>query len=114
MIVQLLLEKGADVNTQGGVYGGALQAAVANGHDEIASLLLETASVVPNVHQHTALPELKLVCCQPPTIHLSTPPPPPPMSSFPSLTTGIWMCSNFQQACPATPSCPGFGAYTKA
>ncbi|KAI9146775.1 Ankyrin repeat domain-containing protein [Paramyrothecium foliicola] len=38
---KLLLEKGADINAQGGEYGNALQAASARGHLEIAKLLLE-------------------------------------------------------------------------
>ena len=39
--VSLLLEKGADVNTQGGHYGNALQAASFRGYETIAALLLE-------------------------------------------------------------------------
>jgi ankyrin repeat protein len=39
--VQLLLEKGADVNSQGGVYGDALQAAYTYGDKEVVQLLLE-------------------------------------------------------------------------
>ena len=34
-IVQMLLEKGADVNAQGGEYGNALQAASSKGHDQV-------------------------------------------------------------------------------
>jgi ankyrin repeat protein len=37
----LLLEKDADVNAQGGLYGNALQAAAARGHEGIVKLLLE-------------------------------------------------------------------------
>ncbi|KAL4947073.1 purine and uridine phosphorylase [Aspergillus filifer] len=40
-IVRLLLDKGADVNAQGGIYGNALQAASADGHPEIVRLLLD-------------------------------------------------------------------------
>src|SRR5204863_9527420 len=40
-IVTLLLEKGADVNAQGGFFGSALQAASANRHEAIVTLLLE-------------------------------------------------------------------------
>ncbi|KAJ7024880.1 ankyrin repeat-containing domain protein [Mycena alexandri] len=40
-IVSLLLEKGADVNATGGVYGGPLQAAAAGGHTEMVGILLE-------------------------------------------------------------------------
>jgi ankyrin repeat protein len=41
--VQLLLEKGAEVNAQGGHYENALQAASAflRGHDKIVQLLLK-------------------------------------------------------------------------
>jgi ankyrin repeat protein len=37
----MLLEKGADVNAQGGRYGNALQAASSGGHKEVAQMLLE-------------------------------------------------------------------------
>tara|TARA_R110002003_G_scaffold2558_1_gene24472 strand:+ start:1917 stop:2291 length:375 start_codon:yes stop_codon:yes gene_type:complete len=40
-VVVLLLDKGADVNAQGGYYGNALQAASARGDKEIATLLLD-------------------------------------------------------------------------
>jgi ankyrin repeat protein len=40
-VVTLLLEKGADVNAQGGHYGNALQAACHGGHDSVVTLLLE-------------------------------------------------------------------------
>ena len=39
-IVQLLIEKGVDVNAQGGKYGNALQAALKRGHGVIAKLLI--------------------------------------------------------------------------
>lgn len=39
-LVTLLLKKGADVNSQGGRYGNALQAASFNGHETIIKLLL--------------------------------------------------------------------------
>ncbi|KAJ5654822.1 hypothetical protein N7490_001825 [Penicillium lividum] len=45
-IVQLLLEKGAEVNAQGGVYGNALYAASSRGHDKIVQLLLEKGAEV--------------------------------------------------------------------
>jgi ankyrin repeat protein len=38
-IVGPLLDRGADVNTQGGYYGSALQAASARGHDKIVQML---------------------------------------------------------------------------
>ncbi|OQD66277.1 hypothetical protein PENDEC_c056G05958 [Penicillium decumbens] len=44
--VQLLLEKGAEVNAQGGEYGNALQAASCRGHEEIVQLLLERGAGV--------------------------------------------------------------------
>jgi hypothetical protein len=40
-IVQLLLEKDADVDAQGGEYGNALQAASVEGHEQVVKLLLE-------------------------------------------------------------------------
>ena len=40
-VVKLLLEKGADVNAQGGYYGNALQAASWRGHEAIVKLLLD-------------------------------------------------------------------------
>lgn len=40
-IVQLLLEKGANVNAQGRQYGNPLQAASYGGHDKIMQVLLE-------------------------------------------------------------------------
>ncbi|KAF3389987.1 Ankyrin-3 [Talaromyces pinophilus] len=45
-IVQLLLEKGADVDARGGKYGTALQAAVEKGHVEIVRLLLKKGADV--------------------------------------------------------------------
>jgi ankyrin repeat protein len=44
--VRQLLEHGADVNAQGGVYGTALQAASARGHAEIVRQLLERGADV--------------------------------------------------------------------
>ena len=42
----MLLERGADINVQGGLYGSALQAAVKGGNQEIISLLLERGADV--------------------------------------------------------------------
>ncbi|KAH6986852.1 hypothetical protein EDB80DRAFT_176155 [Ilyonectria destructans] len=44
--VQMLLEKGVDVNAKGGRYGSALQAASAKGYDKIVQLLLEKGADV--------------------------------------------------------------------
>jgi hypothetical protein len=44
VIVQTLLEKGANVNAQGGRYGNALQAASAGGHDKVVQMLLENGA----------------------------------------------------------------------
>jgi ankyrin repeat protein len=40
-VVRLLVAKGADVNTQGGYYGNALQAASERGHKAVVRLLLD-------------------------------------------------------------------------
>lgn len=40
----VLLENGADVNAQGGVYGNAMQAASSRGHEAIIALLLENGA----------------------------------------------------------------------
>ncbi|RYP18310.1 hypothetical protein DL765_004030 [Monosporascus sp. GIB2] len=45
-IVQVLLEKGADVNIRGGMYRTALQAASRGGHEEIVQLLLKKGANV--------------------------------------------------------------------
>ena len=39
-MVQMLLDKGTDVNAQGGEYGNALQAASSRGHDQVVQMLL--------------------------------------------------------------------------
>jgi ankyrin repeat protein len=49
MIVQLLLNKGADTNTQGGRYGNALQAASLRDHEVIVQLLLENGVKYENL-----------------------------------------------------------------
>jgi Ankyrin repeats (3 copies) len=45
-IVELLLNRGADVNAQGGHYGNALQAASYGGHEKIVELLLKRGADV--------------------------------------------------------------------
>ncbi|KAF2632955.1 purine and uridine phosphorylase, partial [Macroventuria anomochaeta] len=45
-VAKKLLEKGADINAQGGWYGNALQAASYEGHEQIAMLLLEKGANV--------------------------------------------------------------------
>jgi ankyrin repeat protein len=56
-IVQMLLDKDADVNTQGGYYGSALQAASAGGHDKVVRILLDRGADVnaTNKYGETAL-----------------------------------------------------------
>ncbi|KAI5793532.1 hypothetical protein FPQ18DRAFT_170759 [Pyronema domesticum] len=45
-IVHLLVEKGADVNAEGGRYGNALQAAAGDGHEAIVKLLIDKGADV--------------------------------------------------------------------
>jgi ankyrin repeat protein len=46
-VVKLLVDKGADVNAQGGLYGNALQAAVSyRGHEAVVRLLLDKGADV--------------------------------------------------------------------
>jgi ankyrin repeat protein len=44
--VQQLLDKGADVNAQGGQYSNALQAALWGGHKEVVQQLLDKGADV--------------------------------------------------------------------
>ena len=50
-IVQILLEKGAEMNTENGEYGTALEAASAEGHIEIVQILLEKGAEVNVVRE---------------------------------------------------------------
>ncbi|KAF7511461.1 hypothetical protein GJ744_004650 [Endocarpon pusillum] len=45
-VVQLLLDKGTEVNAQGGYYGNALQAASAKGHEKVVEMLLDKGAEV--------------------------------------------------------------------
>ncbi|SLM37434.1 ankyrin repeat domain containing protein [Lasallia pustulata] len=42
----MLLDKGADVNAQGGMYGNALRAASEEGHDQVMRMLLDKGADV--------------------------------------------------------------------
>ncbi|KAL9123930.1 MAG: hypothetical protein Q9175_008281, partial [Cornicularia normoerica] len=42
----MLLDRGADVNAQGGYYGNALQAASFDGHDKLVQMLLDRGANV--------------------------------------------------------------------
>ena len=44
-IVRMLLDKGADINAQGGYYGNALQAALVYGYDQVVRILLDNGAV---------------------------------------------------------------------
>ena len=44
--MQLLLDKGAEVNAQGGRFGNALQAALEGGYKKIVQLLLDKGAEV--------------------------------------------------------------------
>jgi preprotein translocase subunit YajC len=46
MVTRLLLDKGAEVNAQGGHYGNALQAALARGHEQVVKMLLDKGAKV--------------------------------------------------------------------
>jgi ankyrin repeat protein len=58
--VTLLLEKGADVNAQGGDYGNALYAASNRGHDSVVTLLLEKGADVNAQGVTMAMPFMQL------------------------------------------------------
>jgi ankyrin repeat protein len=45
-VVRLLIDRGADVNTQGGEYGHALQAAALVGHEAVVRLLVDRGADV--------------------------------------------------------------------
>ena len=45
--MQMLLDKGADINAQGGVFGNALQAALSGGHDHVVQMLLDKGARPP-------------------------------------------------------------------
>jgi ankyrin repeat protein len=45
-VVKLLVDKGADVNTQGGDYGNALYAASQGGHEAVIKMLLDKGANV--------------------------------------------------------------------
>jgi hypothetical protein len=51
-MARILIEKGADVNAQGGYYGNALQAASHGGHEQVARLLIENSvhTTRPSAH----------------------------------------------------------------
>jgi hypothetical protein len=45
-VVQMLVDAGADVNAQGGLYGNALQAASSGGHEKVVQMLLDNGAEV--------------------------------------------------------------------
>ena len=50
-IVELLLDRDADINTEGGFYGDALIAALCEGHADVAKLLLANGAYVYSCRQ---------------------------------------------------------------
>ena len=51
-MVKLLLDKGAEVNAQGGKYGNALQAASLGGHEQVVKLLLNKGANIDTQGGH--------------------------------------------------------------
>jgi ankyrin repeat protein len=45
-VVKVLLDTGAEVNAQGGLYGSALQAASVQGHEKVVQMLLNAGADV--------------------------------------------------------------------
>jgi ankyrin repeat protein len=45
-MVQLLLDKGSEVNAQGRLYGYALQVASLGGHEKVVQLLLDNSAEI--------------------------------------------------------------------
>jgi len=43
-VVQILLDKGADINAEGGYYGNALRAASARGYDKVVQMLRQNGA----------------------------------------------------------------------
>ena len=56
-VVKILLDKGADVNTQGGFYGDALQAASKGGHQEVIQILLDKGAKADVQHEYGSIEE---------------------------------------------------------
>jgi ankyrin repeat protein len=52
VLIRILLDKGADVNTQGGDYGNALLAASVRGYKEIVTLLLDKGAEINAQGRH--------------------------------------------------------------
>lgn len=45
-VVQMMLDKGVDVNAQGGMYDNALQAASAGDHKKVMEMLLDKGAML--------------------------------------------------------------------
>jgi ankyrin repeat protein len=54
--VQLLVNNGADVNAEGGLYGSPIQAALAGGYEEIVQLLVDNGANVDAEGGHYGSP----------------------------------------------------------
>jgi len=51
--VRVLIELGADIKAQGGLFGNALQAAASRGHDSVVRVLIELGPDIEPLWQRT-------------------------------------------------------------
>jgi ankyrin repeat protein len=55
-VVELMLEGGADICAQGGVFGNALNAASYGGYDQVVRMLIEKGADIDAAHEHYGYP----------------------------------------------------------